>query len=76
MRKCPATINGLTALERELDELHLVEEALAAAIAARLQHDGTRFARSQDLLVGQRIQWVRWRLRYLADAYHFLHCCR
>jgi hypothetical protein len=35
MRKCPATINGLTALERELDELHRVEEALVAtAIAA------------------------------------------
>jgi hypothetical protein len=34
MRKCRATINGLTALERELDEPHRVEEALVAAAIA------------------------------------------
>jgi hypothetical protein len=31
MRKCRITINVLTALERELDDLHRVEEALVAA---------------------------------------------
>jgi hypothetical protein len=31
MRKCRTTVNVLTALERELEELHRVEEALVAA---------------------------------------------